>query len=168
MKVVGRLKNRDLVLLLVGHKHSSNIRRVVLEDTRACCRRTRVRDMIDDVMMNENIVLEIQFWQSACECLCNGSEVCCRYTLASSPYRFFFSSSTILTTHALSRREVCCTFMSTAFREAHRTHLKPHAELEYLVNLQRQVTPCSSIRSSRKVPHAHEHEGKQSTIVVSL
>lgn len=151
MKVVGRPKNRALALRLVGRKHSSSIRRVVLGDRRACCRRTRGRDTTDDVMMNENIVLEMQFWQSACECLCNGFEVCCRYTLASLHNRFSFSSSTILPTHALFREEVCRTFGSPGSERyvaptSART-VGSSIRLIYSVDM----PPCSSIWLNKQV-----------------
>jgi hypothetical protein len=101
--------------------------------------------MIDDVMMNENIVLEIQFWQLTCECLCNGFEVCCRYTLVSLHNRFSFSSSTILTTHVLCRREGCRTFGSPGSERyvaptSART-VGSSIRLMYSVD----IPPCSSI-----------------------
>lgn len=152
MKVVGRPKNRVLAPRLVGHKHSSSIQREVLGDRRACCRRTRGRDTTDDVMMNENILLsEIQFWQLTCECLCNGFEVCCRYTLASLHNRFSFSSSTILTTHALCRREGCRAFGSPGSERyvaptSART-VGSSIRLIYSVD----IPPCSSIWSNKQV-----------------
>ena len=152
MKVVGRPKNRVLAPRLVGHKHSSSIQREVLGDRRACCRRTRGRDTTDDVMMNENILLsEIQFWQLTCGFLCNEFEVCCICTLVSLHYRFSFSSSTILTTHALCRREGCRTFGSPG-SERHVAPTCAHTvgssiRLIYSVD----IPPCSSIWLNKQV-----------------